>query len=173
MARRAIDVYLNDHLAGAMLGADLAHQIRAWNENTPLGLLMKILATEIDEDRQTLTGLMGQMGVSRNPAKQAGVWVAEKASRVKFGGLTSGEPDLGTFMALESLALGVLGKLSLWKLLQQIAGQHPGLRSVNLHELIERAQSQYDLLEHQRLIAGARALSHIHAEARRSGAMTD
>jgi hypothetical protein len=39
MAPKAMDVYLNDHLAGATLGSDLADQIRAHNENAPLGAL--------------------------------------------------------------------------------------------------------------------------------------
>jgi len=165
MADKAMDVYLNDHLAGAMLGSDLAEQIRDQNENTPLGELMRSLAPQIEEDRQTLIGLMQRMDSSKNPVKQAGAWVTEKASRAKFGGLTSGEPQLGTFMAVESLALGVLGKLSLWRALAQVAGQHPALASVDLNELIERAQTQYDRLEHERLAASRRALSNAHAAA--------
>ena len=163
MADKALDVYLNDHLAGAMLGSDLAHQILAQNETTPLGELMRSLAPQIEEDRQTLIGLMGRMGTSKNPVKQAGAWVTEKASRVKFGGLTSGEPELGTFMAVESLALGVQGKLSLWRAVAQVADQHPAIASVDLKQLIDRAQTQYDQLEHERLAAGHRTLSHVHA----------
>ena len=163
MADKAMDVYLNDHLAGAMLGSDLAEQIRSRNRGTPLGEVMGSLAPQIEEDRQTLIGLMQRIGTSRNPVKQAGAWVTEKASRVKFWGLTSGEPELGTFMAVESLALGVLGKLSLWRALAQVADQHPAIASVDLDALIDRAQSQYDLLEHERLAAGRRALAHIHA----------
>ena len=165
MADKAMDVYLNDHLAGAMLGSDLAEQIRDQNENTPLGELMRSLASQIEEDRQTLIGLMQRMDSSKNPVKQAGAWVIEKASRAKFGGLTSGEPQLGTFMAVESLALGVLGKLSLWRALAEVADQHPALASVDLNELIERAQTQYDRLEHERLAASRRALSNAHAAA--------
>ena len=61
-------------------------------------------------------------------------------------------------MAVESLALGVLGKLSLWRALKQVADQHPAIASVDLDELIDRAEAQYDLLEHERLAAGRRAL---------------
>jgi hypothetical protein len=165
MADKAMHVYLNDHLAGAMLGSDLAEQIRDQNENTPLGELMRSLAPQIEEDRQTLIGLMQRMDSSKNPVKQAGAWVTEKASRAKFGGLTSGEPQLGTFMAVESLALGVLGKLSLWRALAQVAEQHPALASVDLNELIKRAQTQYDRLEHERLAASRRALSNARGAA--------
>jgi hypothetical protein len=165
MADKAMDVYLNDHLAGAMLGSDLAEQIRSQNQRTPLGELMGVLAPQIEQDRQTLTGLMGRLGSSKNPVKQAGAWVTEKATRVKFAGVSSGEPELGRFMALESLALGVLGKLSLWKTLQQVADQYPAIAEVNLDELVDRAKSQYELLEHERLAAGARALGSAHVTA--------
>jgi hypothetical protein len=165
MTHKAMQVYLNDHLAGAMLGSDLAEQIQSRNQHTPLGELMQSIAPQIEEDRQTLIGLMERMGTPKNPVKQAGAWVTEKASRVKFRGLISGGPELGTFMAVESLALGVQGKLSLWRALQQVADQHPAIASVNLDELIDRAQTQYDLLEPERLAAGRLALSHAHAAA--------
>jgi hypothetical protein len=165
MADKAMGVYLNDHLAGAMLGTHLAEQIRSRNQGTPLGELMGSLTPQIEEDRQTLIGLLDRMGASQNPVKQAGAWVTEKASRVKFWGPSSGGPELGTFMAVESLALGVLGKLSLWKALAQVADQHPAITSVDLDVLIDRAQNQYDLLERERLAAGRRALAHRHAPA--------
>ncbi len=160
MADNAIDVYLNDHLAGAMLGSDLAKQIQARNRGTALGLLMQSLAPEIEQDRRTLIELMQRLDSSKNPIKQATAWIAEKTSRAKFSGMTSGDPELGTFMALETLALGVRGKACMWKTLKQVADQHPPLASVNLDELIDRARAQEDALERARLAAGARALAN-------------
>jgi hypothetical protein len=154
MADRALDVYLNDHLGGAMLGSDLAEQIRKRSDGTPLGDQMAEIAPQIEEDRQTLIGLMEQLDVSKNPVKQASAWLAEKASRVKFGGASSGEPDFGLYMAVETLTLGVEGKMSLWKALKQIAADHPPLAAANLDELIARAQSQHDRLEEQRISLG-------------------
>jgi hypothetical protein len=165
MADKAMDVYLNDHLAGAMLGSDLAEQIRSQNQRPPLGELMGVLAPQIEQDRQTLIALMECLDSSKNPVKQAGAWVTEKATRVKFAGVSSGEPELGRFMALESLALGVLGKLKLWKTLQQVVDRYPEIAAVNLDELIDRARSQHDLLERERLAAGARALGSAHVTA--------
>ncbi len=139
MADKALDVYLNDHLAGAMLGSDLAEQIKARNQGTALGELMGSLAPQIEEDRRTLIRLMDRLDSARNPVKQATTWVAEKASRVKFSGLTSGEPELGGFMALEALTLGVQGKRSMWLALKEVRGHYEPLASINLDELIERA----------------------------------
>jgi len=91
------------------------------------------------------------MGSSKNPLKQAATWMAEKATRPKFSGLTSGERELGTFMALESLALGVQGKKALWTALKEVADQHPPLASINLDALIDRAHEQYTELERERM----------------------
>jgi hypothetical protein len=166
MADNAIDVYLNDHLAGAMLGSDLAEQIGAQNQGTALGELMASVAPEIEQDRQALIELIQQMDSSRNPIKQATAWIAEKASRAKFSGMTSGEPELGTFMALETLTLGVRGKACMWEALKHVAGQHPPIASMNLEELIDRAHAQENALEQERLKAATRALaSQVHATA--------
>jgi len=160
MADKAIDVYLNDHLAGAMLGSDLAEQIRAQNHGSAVGELMESLAPQIEQDRQTLIDLMQQLGSSKNPVKQATAWIAEKASRAKFSGMTSGEDELGTFMALETLTLGVRGKACMWKALKQVADQHAPIASMNLDDLIDRAHTQEDALERERLTAGTRALAN-------------
>ena len=160
MADNPIDVYLNDHLAGAMLGSDLVEQIEAQNHGTALGELMESLAPQIEQDRQALIDVMQQLDSSKNPVKQATAWIAEKASRAKFSGMTSGEPELGTFMALEALALGVRGKACMWKALKQVADQHPPIASMNLDELIDRAHTQQDALERERLAAGTRALAN-------------
>ena len=83
---------------------------------------MESLAPQIEQDRQTLIELMQRLDSSKNPIKQATAWIAEKASRAKFSGMTSGEPELGTFMALETLALGVRGKACMWNGAQASSG---------------------------------------------------
>ena len=159
MAHKAMDVYLNDHLGGATVGANLARQIADHAEGTPLADVMTRLHAEIDEDRQTLLDLMERMDVTRNPVKVAAGWLAEAASRLKFSGATSGESDHGIFMALESMALGVQGKLSLWRALRQVRDEHPPLAALDLDALVARAEVQYATLERERLAAGRGALA--------------
>jgi hypothetical protein len=160
MADRALDVYLNDHLAGAVVGSNLAEQIRQRHEGSRLGEVMSSIAPEIEEDRQELVLLMERMNISRNPVKQATGWLAEKASRVKFSGLGSGEPDQSAFMALEALTLGVEGKVSLWTALKTVQSQYPSLASTNLDELLARATKQHSALERERLTAASAALAN-------------
>lgn len=94
-----------------MLGSDLAEQIRDGHEGTRLGDVMASIAAQVEEDRQTLLDLMERMGTSKTPVKQATGWIAEKASRAKFSGITSRGREHGAFMALESLTLGVEGNV--------------------------------------------------------------
>ena len=127
MAQRPIDVYLNDHLAGATFGADLARRLEAQTEATDFHPQMSRLAEEIEADLDTLTDLMNRIGAPQNPSKQVTAWVAEKASRVKLAGLTSSSDELGTFLSIEALSLGVEGKAALWTALREVRDDYPEL----------------------------------------------
>jgi hypothetical protein len=158
MAERALDIYVNDHRAGATMGSEIAAHLRDQNEGRPLGELMAPVAAEIDADRQTLDDLAERLGTSSNPVKQGVAWLAEKASQVKFSGVTSGNPELGTFLALETLSLGVEGKIALWRSLRAIADDEPALRGIDFDDLIARGETQRRALETERMELGTRVL---------------
>ncbi len=155
MADTSLNVYLNDHLAGARFGSDLARRLA----RRMGGTTMNALADEIDEDRQTLQQLMDRIGVKRNPVKEATIWVAEKVGHVKLSGLTAGDREFGLFMALETLSLGVEGKASLWVALADVADRYPALAGVDLVALRERAASQRRVLEAERAAGARRAFT--------------
>jgi hypothetical protein len=159
MAHRPIDEYLTDHRAGATFGADLARQLEARTEGTDFQPEMSRLAAEIEADLDTLTDLMDRIGATRNPSKQVTAWVAEKASRLKLTGLTSGRDELGTFLKIEALSLGVEGKASLWTTLRELRDQYPELLSSDLDDLLQRAHRQRHVLETERIAAARRALA--------------
>jgi hypothetical protein len=152
---KPLDVYLNDHLAGARFGSDLARRLAGRMGGTT----MNVLADEIEEDRQALQRLMDRLDVSRNPIKEAATWVAEKVSHVKLSGLTAGHPEFGLFMALETLSLGVEGKHSLWVALADIADDYPALHEFDLVALRERAADQRRVVEAERAAAARRAFT--------------
>ena len=159
MAHRPIDVYLNDHLAGATFGADLARQLEARTEGTAFQPETSRLAAEIEADLDTLSDLMERLGVTRNPGKQVAAWVAEKASRLKLTGVTSGNDEIGMLLSIEALSLGVDGKAALWATLRELRGHYPELASSDLDHLLQRAQSQRQILETARIAAAKRSLS--------------
>lgn len=158
MTQQPMDVYLNDHLAGATFGADLARQLEARTEATAFHGEMSRLAADIEADLDTLTDLMNRIGCARNPSKQITAWVAEKASRLKLTGLTSRDDQLGTFLSIEALSLGVEGKASLWTTLGELRAHYPELQSTDLDHLLQRAQQQRQVLETERIAAAKRSL---------------
>jgi hypothetical protein len=159
MADKPLDVYLNDHLAGAMFGSDLAQQLAERTDGTPFGEAMRTLAADIESDRETLKELMERLGTSRNPVKQAATYVAEKMSRVKLSGLSAGEDELGLLLALETLSLGVEGKASMWTVLREVGSRYPALAGADFDALLGRARRQREVLEQERLEAARRAFT--------------
>jgi len=141
MATHALEVYLQDHLAGSVAGRELAAR------------LMPDLALEIEEDQIILESLMTELGIKPTRAKGFALWLAEKLSRPK-------QPE-GLF-ALEMLALGIQGKIALWRALKQVADTEPYVGALNLDHLIERAQRQFDEVERERLRKADQLFGGVH-----------
>lgn len=134
-----------------MLGSHAAEQIAKRAAGTELGEVMAQLAPEIEQDRQTLIDLRTRLGVDRNLAKEATAWAAEKLSRLKFSGATRGDHDFGLFIAVETMTLGVAGKLALWLALLDVSSDVAELDDTELEQLVRRARVQHATLETQRL----------------------
>lgn len=150
---KALDIYLNDHLAGATGAYELVQRLQTENEGTTLGQFLAELTTEIEEDRQTLESLMDRLGTAKNPVKQAATLLMEKLSRIKLIGSLSAQTDLSRLLALEALYLGVEGKCCLWRALKQVAGEYTTLASTDFDVLIKRAEAQKSRLEQERSAA--------------------
>lgn len=145
-----LGIYLNDHLAGSVIGYELVKRAHSSNEGTPLGDLLGRLVGEIAEDRRALIGVMDALGIRRNPAKQAGGWIAEKLGRLKPNGSLVGYSDLSRVLELEGLTLGITGKLALWHNLEALAATDERLSTAPIDEVIERSERQLrDLREHR------------------------
>jgi hypothetical protein len=148
-------IYLNDHLAGATAGHELARRATGSNEGGELGDFLARLAAEIGEDRETLERAMSKLGVRSDPAKRVLGWTAEKVGRLKPNGQLLGYSPLSRLVELEGLHVGIAGKLSLWQVLA--ATSAAGLEGFDLDELIARAQRQLAGLEPFRIAAAREA----------------
>jgi hypothetical protein len=151
-----LGIYLNDHLAGSIVGVDLARRTRGSNEGTELGDFLALLTVEIEEDRDTLEEVMEAVGAGRDRLKIAGAWAGEKAGRLKLNGSLLSYSPLSRVVELEGLRLGVEGKACLWRMLRELAD--PRLSAFDFDALIARAERQRDELEQCRLEAGRLAL---------------
>jgi hypothetical protein len=153
-----IAIYLNDHLAGATVGAELARRAAGNNRGSPYGQFLEELATEIRADRESLLAIMRSLRVRVDRVKVSAAWAAEKLGRLKLNGRLRGYSPLSRLVELEALTLGVSGKLALWRALDQLEPQRPELSKEVLRDLIARAQRQLDSLEQQQRNAVISAL---------------
>jgi hypothetical protein len=151
-------IYLNDHLAGATVGRELARRTARSNRDHPdYGSFLSGLAQEIDEDRRSLLEIMSSLDVSVDRLKLLAGWGGEKIGRLKLNGRVRGYSPLSRLVELEGLTLGVHGKLSLWRTLDQL-NLVPAGGEIDLGELQRRAQDQIARLEPHRLRAAGDAL---------------
>ena len=153
-----LSIYLNDHLAGSTVGVKLARRAAGNNRTNTYGPALEAIAQEIEQDRATLTSLMEQLGITHDRVKVALSWGLEQASRLKFSGELVGYSSLSRLEELETLSLGVEGKLALWQALRATHGSDPRFATLDLEDLIERARSQRSRLEDLRLRAAGEAL---------------
>lgn len=149
--------YVHDHLAGAVVAINLLEVLRDQHAGEPLGQFAAGLLIEVAADRAVLQGLAERVGARPSGLKEATAWLVEKVSRVKLQRRTAG--GLGTFEALEALALGILGKLALWRALAVTAAVDARLGGMDFDPLAARAQAQHAQVEERRLEAARTALS--------------
>ena len=148
-------IYLNDHLAGATIGVELARRARGANEGTELGGSLARIAAEIEEDREVLVAVMDRLGVGRDRVKSVFAWAGEKAGRLKLNGRLLGYSPLSRVEELEALSIAVEGKARLWRMLRELAD--PRLEGFDFEALLARAGEQRDGLERHRIAAGLEA----------------
>ena len=141
-------IYLHDHLAGAALAMDLLGAMRDKHPADPLGHFAMLILSEVEADRATLKNLADRIGSGSSQLKEFSAWLSEKVSRIK---LNSDSHSLGTFEALEFLALGILGKLALWDALKVLQPADERLQGMNFDHLATRAREQYARVEERRL----------------------
>jgi hypothetical protein len=139
-------IYLNDHLAGATTGHELARRTLGANRGTEFEPVLTELAQAIEEDKAELERLMNRLDIDSDPLKRSAGWLAEKIGRLKFNGSLTSYSPLSRLIEFEGLTAGVGAKLSLWRTLRQVASHDPRLDVGSLERLIGRAKEQLDRL---------------------------
>ena len=156
MTAESLGTYLNDHLSGSIAAVEMLERAIEHNAGTPLARELAEIATQIREDQQVLRTVLSELGVPENPLKKAGAWLLEKAGRLKLGD-TSGA-ELSRLEMLEGLALGIQGKLALWRSLRRAGERYPVLATLDLVTLERRAREQWERVEAHRLEAAEQGL---------------
>jgi len=160
MAYESIEVYLNDHLAGATAGVNLVEQAADRHRSDELGEFFAPLAADIKTDHAKLVALIESMNVTKSALKSALAEVGSKLAAPKFTAEGAGNKHLGDFITLETLSIGVEGKRCMWVALRTVASAYPELQALDLDELESRAQDQRNRLEGKRNELAPLALTH-------------
>jgi len=158
-ASNLLGIYLNDHLAGATAGTELARRMARSHRGREDGGPLNRLATEIAQDRSALLNIMAALGVTVRAYKVGAAWIGEKAGRLKFNGRLLSRSPLSDLEELEILRLGVEGKAAGRRTLRARADTDARLDAGRLDELISRASSQVEELEELRVRAASRVLA--------------
>lgn len=156
MDRKLLGIYLNDHLAGSVVGTRLVRRIAKHNEGNHYGSEATRLAREIEQDKDTLEELMDRLDVRRKRIRLALAAVTEVAGRLKPNGRLLGYSPLSRVVELEALTIGITGKLELWQSLKASGEQIDG---VDPDQLIQRAEDQRNRVRDLRLQASREAFS--------------
>jgi hypothetical protein len=142
--------YLNDHLSGSVAALELLDRLVETYEDESRRGFFRELRNEIAADQETLKALIQQLDAKESAGRKAGAWIVEKLSRTKIHLEDSPEGDMGLFLALEALVLGITGKQSLWRALAASQSIPPS-PLVDYARLEERAVQQRDRIEAKRL----------------------
>jgi hypothetical protein len=153
-----IEIYLNDHLAGARAALDLIDDILEGSTDEEFVSFLEQLRTEIDEDRGQLRDVMDRLAVPEQRTKQVLASIAESTSRVKLARAGQSE-QMSKLLELETLSAGIWTKIRLWHSLRETPKVHAALEGIDLDGLAARGERQLDDLEEHRLNAARDALS--------------
>ena len=148
-----LGIYLNDHLAGATGGAELARRMAGSPGRGQASGALPRFAAEVAQDRDALLEVMATLGISVRGYKVCAAWIGEKAARLKLNGRLLARSPLSSLEELEIMLLGVEGKAAGWRTLRALAETDTRLDPGRLDELISRARRQADLLEELRVSA--------------------
>lgn len=151
---RYLPIYLNDHLAGATVGVELARRLEAGNRGIEaMAPALQRVNAEIEVDRQTLEDVLDRLGVSRSTVKPHAAWLLERLSRLKPNGHLRGYSPLSRVLELEGLSIGIVGKIELWRTLSGLGlAQRAG---VDFDALAARAEEQHETIAELHQVAVA------------------
>lgn len=154
---RVLTIYLNDHLAAATGGVELARRAAGAERSSPLGPPLRALAEALGDDRDALRSVMGDLDVPVTSYKVYAGWVAEKVGRLKLNGSWVSRSSLSPVVEIEGLRLVVEHQAALWRTLQAQAVGDVRLDSARMDQQVTRWAEHAQVLERLRAQAAASA----------------
>ena len=136
-------VYCNDHIAAAGGGIELVSRMIGAHRGSRHEDALRQLLDELRQEKSDLTAQTRALGFPVRSYKQAAVWVAEKASRLKLNAHLVSRSPLSDLVEFEFLASAVRAKRSGFETLRIAAEVDTRIDKVLLDSLIAQANRQY------------------------------
>jgi hypothetical protein len=146
-----LDVYLNDHFAGAVAALEILETLEHHPDAPHLNRFAAELRSAIANDRDELELLMRRADIEKSTTRRAVGWLSEKAAELKVRVDDPRGGALRAFELIEIVALGIDGKRALWSALATVAVGVPELRDTDFTRLSQRAEEQRQAIEIHRL----------------------
>jgi hypothetical protein len=156
VSQEHLATYLNDHLAGANAALEILDHLVT--ESPDQAVPLTALKSDIAEDHRQLRILMAGLNILESRIRIAGSWIAETLAEAKLGVDDDPTGPLRRLERLEALAIGIEGKIALWRALDAVASSNSELGKLDYERLIRRGQEQRARVEMLRLDAARSAL---------------
>jgi hypothetical protein len=157
VSRDHIATYLKDHLAGSEAALEILDHLERTHGTGIVGDMVRRLRPEFIEERKEIGKRLDQRDQSTSVPRRVVGWLSEKALELKLIADDPGGGSLRLLEAVETLKLGVHGKLGLWKALEANEQLIPVFATVQYEPLISQAEAQETLIESVRLDAARSA----------------
>jgi hypothetical protein len=132
-------------------------RLRRLSQGTDREQLFHSLREEIEEDQQIVKVLLRSIGGKESKVRKAAAWLSEKVGEAKLDLDDTGDGQLRLLEALETLGLGIQGKMGLWRALGAASSREPEIGKLDLARLERRAHDQFERVEAQRLLVARAA----------------
>ena len=109
-----LEIYLDDHWAGAGAGRALMKRIERSNRKTQWSEKLSWLVAEIESDIEELERLRNTLGFDGGMLKRQLALAAERAGRFKLNGRVLTYSPLSRLVEIEAMMAAVMGKQRLW-----------------------------------------------------------
>ncbi len=143
---RLLEIYLDDHWAGAGAGERLAHRLARNNSRTEWAEPLSRLADQVAEDERTLGDIREVFDFDGGKVKRNAAIAAERIGRLKTNGRLLTYSPLSRLLECEALEAGISSKRRLWGALEVAKGDIPELTPFDFPRLMARAEEQLELL---------------------------
>lgn len=156
---KLLQIYLDDHAAGAAAGLSLARRMYQNNRKTEWADRLRDLADQIEEDERILSDIRVALGFDGGKAKRYLALAGERAARLKPNGRVVTYSPLSRLVECEAMEAGVSAKKRLWAALGEGPDELPELKGFDFEALTARAEDQISLLNSFHAHAAAQAFA--------------